>query len=103
MWCRYGKLEKEVGLTFKPSVVGSDRQLNSWKTVAKWFLERLKFFLFSDLETIPRVLVGATPSLGRSLVAIFVLQEKLCLFVMSLPPDQLCLAPVLESVEVPKK
>ena len=82
--------------------MGCDRQLNAWKTVAKWFLERLKFFLFSDLETIPRVLVGATPSLGRSLVAIFVLQEKLCLFVMSLPPDQLCLAPVLESVEVRK-
>ena len=141
---RYTELEKEVAVTFKPGLVGSDWQLNTWRTVAKWFLQRLEFFIFVDYDAIPRVMVSKIivepfvytngkeqgdyyrcpcfvhqrTVLGKEkcllinravLKELFhcittccttCLQEKLCLLVMSIPPDQLCLAPVLESIQV---
>ena len=58
IFCRYTKLEKEMAVTFKPGLVGSDWQLSTWKMVAKWFLQRLEFFVFVDYDTIPRAMVG---------------------------------------------
>lgn len=60
LFYRYLKLEKEVGMNFKPSLVTDDWQLHVWKTVAKWFLQRIEFFAFSDIESRPRVLVSFT-------------------------------------------
>ena len=55
---RYTKLEKQVAVTFKPGLAGSDWQLDTWRTVAKWFLQRLEFFIFVDYDAIPRAMVS---------------------------------------------
>ena len=54
---RYGELEKEVKTVFD-SCVSHSRELTTRRAAAKWLLERMKFFLYSETDTIPRVIVS---------------------------------------------
>ena len=57
---RFGQLEREVASAFESHVSSgcSDQLLSSQRGVAKCLLEKMKFFLYSDIDTIPRVMVS---------------------------------------------
>ena len=58
---RFGQLEREVASAFESHTSSScsDQLQSSQRGVAKYLLEKMKCFLYSDIDTIPRVIVSA--------------------------------------------
>lgn len=51
-------LEKEVKAVFDSRAVTYCHESNARRVAAKWLMERMKYFLCTEVETIPRVLVS---------------------------------------------
>lgn len=57
LFTRYAQLEKEVASAFESRTTES-REQSTLRAAASWLLERMKYFLYFEIDTVPRVMVS---------------------------------------------